>query len=121
MARASDLQAISPAMTLHRLIAEHLPWPTLAERKNREHLRLEWRVTSEQDGRELLARTPHPFEDGAAALLKLHHAAAGDLVTMRHAGKPFDSFKPQPIEKIAARAAHRAAAAERVRKWREQQ
>lgn len=107
-------------MTLHRIIAERLPWPSLKDRPERQSLRLEWRVTTE-NGRELVARTPHPFEDGAAAILTTPDAQPGDLVTMRHAGKPFDSFKPQPLEKIAARAAHRAAAAERVRKWREQQ
>lgn len=54
-------------MTLHRLIAERLPWLSPKEQPRRQHLRLEWRVIT-PEGAELVARTPHPFEDGAAAL-----------------------------------------------------
>lgn len=104
-------------MTLHRIIAERLPWPSKKNRPNRQNLRLEWRASTE-DGRELVARTPHPFEDGAAALVTITNALPGDLVTMRHAGKPFDSFAPQPLDRIAARAHKRAEAAKRVKAWR---
>ena len=107
-------------MTLHRLIAQRLPWPSTKEQRNRQHLRLEWRVTT-TEGAELVARTPHPFEDGAAALLTIHHALPSDLVTMRHAGAKHNSFLPQPLEQIAARARKRAEAATRVRAWRASQ
>lgn len=107
-------------MTLHRLIAERLPWPSPNQRGNRAGLPLEWRVIV-QGGPELVARTPHPFEGGAAALWTMHHALPGDLVTMRHAGAAHDSFLPQPLEKIAARARIRAEAAKRVRAWRASQ
>ena len=107
-------------MTLHRLIAERLPWPTPAERRNRENLRLQWRVTA-QDGRELVARTHHPFADGSAALLRNGIAQSSDLVTMRHAGKPFDSFLPQPIAKAASGAHRRAAKAAALRQWKARQ
>ena len=107
-------------MMLHRLIAERLPWPSLKEQPRRNHLRLEWRVT-DSTGAELVARTSHPFEDGAASLLTIHHALPGDLVTMRHAGTEHDSFLPQPLEQIAARARKRAEAARRVRAWRASQ
>lgn len=80
-------------MTLHRLIAERLPWLSPKEQPRRQHLRLEWRVIT-PEGAELVARTPHPFEDGAAALLTIHHALLGDLVTLRHAGAAHDSFLP---------------------------
>lgn len=107
-------------MTLHRIIAERLPWPTPAEQSNREGMRLQWRVTA-QDGRELVARTHHPFADGSAALLRNGIAQNGDLVTMRHAGKAFDSFLPQPIEKAASGAHRRAAKAEAFREWKARQ
>lgn len=105
-------------MTLHRLIAERLPWPAPNQRGSRAGLRPEWRVIV-QGGPELVARTPHPFEDGSAALVTMPHALPSDLVTMRHAGSPHDSFTPQPLEQVAARARKRADAAERVRRWRE--
>jgi hypothetical protein len=107
-------------MTLHRLIAERLPWLSPKEQPRRQHLRLEWRVIT-PEGAELVARTPHPFEDGAAALLTIHHALPGDLVTLRHAGAAHDSFLPQPLEQIAARSRKRAEAARRVRAWRASQ
>lgn len=107
-------------MTLHRLIAERLPWPSLKERPNRQHLRLEWRVI-DTTGAELVPRTSHPFEDGAAALLSITNALPGDLVTMRHADAAHDSFLPQPLEQVAARAHKRAEAAKRVRAWRASQ
>lgn len=106
--------------TLHRLIAERLPWPSIKDCRNRRHLRLEWRVI-DSTGAELVARTPHPFEDGAAALAAITNTQPGDLVTMRHAGAAHDSFLPQPLEKIAARARIRAEAAKRVRAWRASQ
>ena len=118
MERATDTTATTP--TIHQLIAARVPWPSLKDRPRRQHLRLEWRVI-DTAGAELVARTPHPFEDGATALLTLAHALPGDLVTMRHAGAAHDSFLPQPIEKIAARTRKRAEAAKRVRAWRASQ
>lgn len=110
----------SPAMTLHRLIATRLPWPSPKSQRNRQHLRVKWRVTT-QEGAELVASTPFPFEDGAAALVTITAALPGDLVTMRHTGAAHDSFLPQPVEQIAARAAKRDQAAKRIRAWRARQ
>lgn len=110
----------SQSLTIHRLIATRLPWPSPKEQPKRRHLRLEWRVTT-PEGAELVARTPHPFEDGAAAILSITNALPGDLVTMRHAGAAHDSFLPQSVEQIAARAAKRAQAAKRIRAWRASQ
>lgn len=110
----------SQPLTIHRLIATRLPWPLLKEQRNRQHLRLEWRVTT-PEGAELVARSSHPFEDGAAALVTITSALPGDLVTMRHAGAAHDSFLPQPVEQIAARAAKRDQAAKRIRSWRASQ
>lgn len=110
----------SQPLNIHRIIATRLPWPSPQNRPERRHLRLEWRVTT-TEGAELVARTPHPFEDGEAALLTITNALPGDLVTMRHAGAAHDSFLPQPVEQIAARAHKRAAAAKRVRAWRASQ
>lgn len=107
-------------MTLHRLIAEHLPWPAPEKRGNRAGLRLQWRVMI-QGGAELVPRTSHPFEDGAAALLTSTNALPDDLVTMRHADAAHDSFLPQPLEQVAARARKRADAARRVREWKARQ
>ncbi len=107
-------------MQTHTIIATRLPWPSPKDRPERRHLRLEWRATT-TEGAELVARTPHPFEDGAAALLTITNALPGDLVTMRYAGAAHDSFLPQPVEQIAARAAKRAQAAKRIRAWRARQ
>lgn len=110
----------SAAMTTHRLIATRLPWPSLKDCRDRRHLRTKWRVST-ADGTELVARTSHPFEDGAAALAAITNALPSDLVTMRHAGAEHDSFLPQPVEQIAARARKRAQAAKRVTAWRASQ
>ena len=118
MERTNDATVTAP--TIHRLIAARIPWPLLKDCRDRRHLRLEWRVFT-AEGAELVARTPHPFEDGAAALLTITNALPGDLVTMRYAGAAHDSFLPQPVEQIAARAAKRAQAAKRIRAWRARQ
>jgi hypothetical protein len=107
-------------MTLHRLIAQRLPWPSTKEQRNRQHLRLEWRVTT-TEGAELVARTHHPFEDGAAALVTITNAQPGEFLTMRHAGAARDSFLPQSLDQIAARARKRTEAAKRVKAWKASQ
>lgn len=110
----------SPATAIHRLIADRLPWPSPKDRPERRHLRLEWRVTT-TEGADLVARTSHPFEDGAAALLTITNALPDDLVTMRHAGAAHDSFLPQPLAQVASRAHKRAQAAKHIREWKAQQ
>jgi len=84
-----------------RIIAQSLTWPDQKERPNRAGLVLRWRCLTEE-GRELVASTTHPLSD-AAAVLFLGHGLPGDtLVTLRHEGRGYDSFRPMRLDIAAA-------------------
>lgn len=51
-----------------RVIARRVPWPSLKEQSNRDHLRLRWDALAE-DGELLVARTEYPLADAAHVLL----------------------------------------------------
>ena len=98
-----------------RIIAEPLPWPDLKTQPNRSSMRLRWRCFTE-DGVLLVEETTHPFADGSAALLLNGHATPDAKVTLRHVGKPYDSFGPMKLEVIASQGFRRLLARERLKK-----
>lgn len=62
---------------------------------------MRWDVLRE-DGHVVLAGAEHPCRD-AAAFLSQDVGLPGDtLITFRHEGKTFDSFKPMRLDKAAA-------------------
>jgi len=58
------------------------------------------RFEARLDG-ELIVTSRRPLYDGARALLERGHPP-GALLTMRHVGKPYDSFHPRPLGELAA-------------------
>lgn len=103
-------------MTLHRLILTRVPWPTLRQQPNHEHLRLEWSVTTE-DGRKLITKSPNPTEDGALALLTNTIALPDDLMTVRHVDRPYDSFVPTQVRVFAKSAIRRQESRQRIAEY----
>ncbi|MCZ8334780.1 MAG: hypothetical protein O9328_11000 [Rhodobacteraceae bacterium] len=96
-----------------RIIAEPLPWPDLKDQPNRSSMGLRWRCLTEE-GVLLVSETTHPFADGAAALLLNGHASPDAKVTLRHAGKAYDSFGPMKLEVIAAQGIRRILSRKRL-------
>ncbi|MCZ8133712.1 MAG: hypothetical protein O9248_01595 [Rhodobacteraceae bacterium] len=96
-----------------RIIAEPLPWPDLKDQPNRSSLGLRWRCLTEE-GVLLVSETTHPFADGAAALLLNGHASPDDRVTLRHAGKAYDSVGPMKLEVIATQGIRRILSRKRL-------
>lgn len=105
-------QKVAPMV---RIIAEPVPWPDLKTQPNRASLRRTWRCLTE-DGVLLVEDTTHPFADGAAALLLNGHATPDAKVTLRHAGKAYDSFGPMKLEVIAEQGIRRTLTRERLKK-----
>lgn len=96
------------ATSLIRIIAHPVPWPEPSSPTSR----LRWDARLES-GELLAGATERPLSDGAYALMSLGRAPATS-VTMRHAGKAFDSFVPQSLRTAAEPAAKRADKAEKT-------
>lgn len=90
----------APKAATVRIIAEPLPWPSLNDQPNRSSLRCKWRCLTEE-GVLLVSETTHPLADGSAALLLNGHASPDAKVTLRCAGKAYDSFGPMKLEVVA--------------------
>lgn len=94
-----------------RLIGHKVPWP--ADHHERPGLELRWHVTL--DGEEIIRASKRPFED-AAAILATQGQNPDQLITFRHEGKEYDSFRPMRLSVAAKNGLKRM---ESVRKMRE--
>jgi len=107
MARAQGARAQMALANLLRIIAT--PTGPAARRT--------WRAELE-DGRVLCEQSRQPLLDAARALIGLGHNP-GTLVTLRHAGKAFDSFRSVPLSVVAQlTAVERDGASVCFEKWR---
>ena len=89
-----------------RIIARRCPWTSSPG------ARLRWDALTE-DGELLAEATEWPLEGGAHALA-LRGVPGDALVTMRHAGSSFDSFRPMPLRVPAAKGRCRAEVRDRM-------
>jgi hypothetical protein len=93
--------ATDKPLPLARIIAHRIPWPTHRERPNRAGLSLRWRCETEE-GVLLVESTDHPLADSAAVLSILHGLPDNTPVTLRHADKGYDSYRPMKLGVAAA-------------------
>ena len=68
-------------------------WPSLKDRSERRSLKQLWDVLRE-DGQVVVSAAEYPCRDAAAALSQDHGLPGDTLITFRHEGKEYDSFKP---------------------------
>lgn len=110
--------ATVPSLPLARIIAHCIPWPDQKTRPNRAGLSLRWRCLTEE-GVLLVESTDHPLADSAAVLSILHGLPDDTPVTLRHADKGYDSYRPMKLGVAAAHGIKRLEDRTRLRDLRE--
>lgn len=110
--------ATDKPLPLARIIAHRIPWPSLRERPSRAGLSLRWRCLTEE-GVLLVESTDHPLADSAAVLSILHGLPDDTPVTLRHADKGYDSYRPMKLRVAAAHGIKRLEDRTRLRDLRE--
>ena len=110
--------ATTKPLPLTRIIAHRIPWPIQMDRPNRAGLSLRWRCLTEE-GVCLVESTDHPLADSAAVLSILHGLPDETPVTLRHADKGYDSYRPMKLGTAAAHGIKRLEDRTRLRDMRE--